>query len=370
MLGAGIACAMLWPAQAAWAAGAAQVTSASNRVEVSSGGTGWSAASVGQELQVGDRLKTGEDSRATVRMTDGSVLQLDELTTIEIKPPKEANAEATLSIPGGATFFSNGGRGREVRIETPSANGAIRGTAFLLTVNRAGGQSEVSMIEGAFEMSNGGGGVVARQNEQARTTGATGPKKDVYGDTGDTAPWYLVLETRAPGARALSGVEKPAFLKALYDTIKRYRHVAPQLSGGATLVRREWALEILEEAFRAVGPDCEMRARILRSIIAAAPEQAAELTELAIALGPGCAGAFGSGGAGGDSSRDGFGSVPNQNILPPPGSIGGGGGQGNVVAICHNGLTIFVSPQGAVEHLRNHAGDTPGPCQVTPVTNR
>jgi len=58
----------------------------------------------------------------------------------------------------------------------------------------------------------------------------------------------------------------------------------------------------------------------------------------------------------------------NQN--PPPGSIGAGGGQGNVVAICHNGHTIFVSPQGAENLLRTHPGDTLGPCVVTPVTNQ
>ena len=41
----------------------------------------------------------------------------------------------------------------------------------------------------------------------------------------------------------------------------------------------------------------------------------------------------------------------------------------NSVAICHNGHTIMVSPQGAENHLRNHPGDTLGPCEVTPVQN-
>lgn len=347
----------------------ATLVSKDNRVEIARGAGGWSSASAGQSLAVGDRLKTGEESRATVRMNDGSVLQMDEFTTIEIKPPKVASASATLSIPGGAAFFSNDAGSREVQIETPSANGAIRGTAFLLTVNRNSGQSEVSMIEGAFQMSAQGGNVTARQGEQARTDGGS-PAKGVYGDTGDTAPWYLVIEGQLPAVQNLGDVSKAQLLGALPGAIGRYRQVAPQLSGGATIVRKQWAVDILKEAFRAVGPDCGMRARILRSIIAAAPEQAAKLTEVAIAEGPDCAGAFGQGAGAPPPPDDDFGPPPPLNPPTLPGPFGGGaGGQGNVIAICHNGRTIFVSPQGAEQHLNNHPGDTLGACQVTPTTN-
>lgn len=360
---------MLFSAQSAVGAGAATLTSKDNRVEVASGGGVWSAAAAGRELQIGDRLKTGEDSRATVRMSDGSVLQLDELTTIEIKAPKVAGSGATLSVPGGAAFFSNSGSSREVQIETPSANGAIRGTAFLLTVNPNGGQSAVSMIEGLFDLSNSNGKVTARQGEKAQAAGA-GPSKDLYGETGDTGPWYLVIEGQFQGVKSLRKADKIAFMNAVPGSIKRFKQVSSQLSGGAAIARKEWARDILEEAFKAVGGDCGARAGILRSVIAAVPEKAAELTELAVALGPDCAGAFGGGGGAPPSSGGDFGNAPDSSLAPPPGSVGGGGGQGNVVAICLRGRTIFVSPQGAEEILRNNPGATLGACQVTPVTNR
>ena len=367
---AGFVSVMLLAAPSAWAAGAATVVSKDNRVEMAGGAGSWAAATAGQELQIGDRLKTGEDSRATVRMSDGSVLQMDELTTIEIKAPKASNSGATLSVPGGAVFFSNSGRSREVGIETPSANGAIRGTAFLLRV-RPTGESEASMIEGLLDLSNSGGVVSARPGEQARAAGNAGPAKSIYGDTGDTGPWYLVIEGQFRGVKSLRRADKLAFMNAVPNSIKRYRQVAPQLSGGAVMVRKEWARDVLKEAFKAVGSDCGMRGRILHSVIAAAPELAAELTELAVALGPDCAGAFGGGGGAPSNGGD-FGNPPDANSALPPADVGGsgGGGQGNVIAICHNGHTIFVSPQGAEFHLRNHRGDTLGPCQVTPVTNR
>lgn len=348
---------------------AATLVSKDNRVEVARGGGGWSAASAGDNLAVGDRLKTGEESRATVRMSDGSVLQLDEFTTIEIKPPRAASVTATLSVPGGAAFFANTGGSREVAIETPTANGAIRGTAFLLTVNRRTGLAGVSMIEGAFALSEGGSEVVARPGEQAQS-GSGGPTKDQYGDTGDTGPWYLVIEVQAPGGENLGDLAKPQLLGGLTAAIGRYRQVAPQLSGGAAMVRKAWAVDILRAAFRAVGPDCVMRARILRSIIAAVPERAAELTEAAIAEGPECADEFGRQPGGPPSPDDGSGPPPPLEPLPLPFTSIGGGGQGNVIAICHSGRTLFVTPEEASQHLQNHPGDRLGACQVTPTTNR
>jgi hypothetical protein len=347
---------------------AATLVSKDNRVEIARANGAWSAATAGQALSFGERLKTGEDSRAVVRMADGSVLQLDELTTIEIKPPKGASSGATLNMPSGAAYFFNRRGSREVRVETPSANGAIRGTAFLLTVRGAEGRTAVAMIQGSFELSNNGGGVTAQPGELAQS-GAGAPAKSVYGDTGDTAPWYLVVENHLPAVQGLHKVSKGEFLTALPAAIKQYERVAPQLSGGATIVRKEWARDILRTAFDAAGPGCGLRARILRSVIAADPEEADALAELAIELSPGCAGAFG--GSGGETAPGGFGTPPSiDNFGNPPGlSFGvGAGGQGNLVAICHNGRTIFVAPQAVGAHLRH--GDTLGACQVTPVTNR
>lgn len=145
---------------------------------------------------------------------------------------------------------------------------------------------------------------------------------------------------------------------------------APQLARRATQAHPEQASEILRTAFRCVGvndQNCDLLGRILRAITSVVPDQASALYDLAVQLAPNCASVFPPprGGGGGEP---GAASLGNQNV--PPGTIAGGGGQGNVVAICHNNMTIFVSPQGAEAHLRNHPGDRLGPCVVTGVTNR
>src|ERR1041385_6263440 len=72
-------------------AGKASLLTKENIVDTASRGGGWISAIVGQVLAQHDRLRTGEDSRATVRLTDLSVLRVDELTTIEIMPPSTPN---------------------------------------------------------------------------------------------------------------------------------------------------------------------------------------------------------------------------------------------------------------------------------------
>jgi hypothetical protein len=340
-----------------------------NQVDIAQGRGAWSRASVGQSLGLGDRIRTGEESRASVQMSDGSVLQLDELTTIEIKSPKESGSLATVNLPGGSAFFFNKGTSGEVTIETPSANGAIRGTAFVLTVNRADGGTSVAMIEGAFELSSVAGRVTAREREQAQAGAAQAPTKGALSDLGDAAPWYLVLENNLSTLQTLREASRQEFFEALPQATRTWRDIAPQLAGAAAIARKPWAKDILRASFAAVGADCGMRARILRSVMAAVPEQASGLLELASELAPECARAFGNDGRSEYEGGEGnYGDAPgNQN--PPPGTLGGGAGQGNVLAICHNGRTIFVSPRGAEAHLRNHPGDRLGACQVTPITN-
>src|SRR5213082_2173166 len=91
----------------------ASLLSKENIVDVASGGGAWVSGTVGQALAVGDKVRTGEDSRAAVRMTDLSVLRIDELTTTTITPPSSASDKPGLNGKEGTTYFSAGrNRGR------------------------------------------------------------------------------------------------------------------------------------------------------------------------------------------------------------------------------------------------------------------
>ena len=182
----------------------------------------------------------------------------------------------------------------------------------------------------------------------------------------DVSPSRMIEES-LPGGRTMANASKPQFLAALCSAVKKYRNAAPQITRFAIEGKGAWRADIIRTVVRCMGTrDCAALARVLNALNSAFPDEASSNSELFLEAAPGCASAFGQGG--GDDEGN-FGNAPgNQN--PPPGSIGGGGGQGNVIAICHNGRTIFVSPRGAENHLANHSGDTLGPCPVTPTQNQ
>lgn len=186
-----------------------------------------------------------------------------------------------------------------------------------------------------------------------------------------------MIEENLPQGTTVASATKPQLLAAVCAAVKKHRQDAPQIVRVAVTAHREWTRDIVRTAFNCVGnDDCRLLGRIYRAAVAANPDDASALTDLISSLAPDCAGQFTGDGKSvvddksvvADDNGGNFGNPPG-NVLLPPGSIGGGGGQGNVIAICHNGRTIFVSPQGAENHLNNHPGDTLGPCNVTPTQN-
>src|SRR6188472_328949 len=72
-----------------------RLLSVEGKVEVArSGQAVWSAGLTNQVLQNGDRVRTGVRSRATIRLSDMSVLAVKELTTLEIRPPQVPGANS------------------------------------------------------------------------------------------------------------------------------------------------------------------------------------------------------------------------------------------------------------------------------------
>ncbi len=166
------------PAQTADASAA--LLTKENEVDVAGPAASWIPATVGQALAIRDRLRTGEDSRATVRLSDASILRIDELTETEILPPRTSEAKPTLNLKQGSTYFFSRERAREIQVQTPAANGAIRGTEFTITV-AANGHTSFTMLDGEVEVSNASGSVAGAQ----RRTRHRRPRKQTHEDGGD-----------------------------------------------------------------------------------------------------------------------------------------------------------------------------------------
>ena len=134
LVAGGIFAAAVASAQEGAATDNAEILTAENEVDTARPSGSWAPAKVGQPLATRDRLRTGEDSRAAVRLADATVLRVDELTETEILPPQQASDKATLNVKQGGAYFFSREKSREVNVQTPAANGAIRGTEFVVRV--------------------------------------------------------------------------------------------------------------------------------------------------------------------------------------------------------------------------------------------
>lgn len=179
-----------------------------------------------------------------------------------------------------------------------------------------------------------------------------------------------MIESHLPAGKTMQNAGKADFLAAVCEAVKANKPAAGQIVQAAVAAHPEWRKDVLRTAFSCVGSgDCRLLGRILHGAIEGSPGHASELTNLAVELAPDCAGSFQGPRGGGENMGEGiFGNPPGTNLNPPPGSIGGGGGQGNIVAVCFNGQTQFVTPERAQELLAQ--GGTLGACQVTSTVNQ
>lgn len=127
----------------------------------------WKPATALQTLTVGDRLRTGPQSKATLRLSDKSVIRIHELSVVEIQAPS-GSAQRKFRLHKGSLFFLNRETPGNVEFETPLATGAIRGTEFALTVSESDGATRLEMVDGEVQLKAGGEHRAMKAGEQAR----------------------------------------------------------------------------------------------------------------------------------------------------------------------------------------------------------
>ena len=158
----------------------------------------WLAARTNLLLHPGDRLRTGLNSRATVRLSDLTVMQVDELTTLLIQPPSAPGKSSALDLQKGSTYFFSRERPTEMQFQTPLASGAIRGTEFNLAV-ATNGETVVTLLDGAVTLTNANGSVDLDSGEQGIVDAGQAPRKTAVVDAINIIQWCLyypaVLDT-------------------------------------------------------------------------------------------------------------------------------------------------------------------------------
>jgi tetratricopeptide (TPR) repeat protein len=196
----------------------AEVLTVENEVDTSKPAGAWTPATAGQALATRDRLRTGEDSRAAVRLADATVLRVDELTETEILPAQQASDKPTLNVKQGGAYFFSREKSREVNVQTPAANGAIRGTEFVVRV-AANGTTTFAMLDGEVDVSNGAGSLTVRSGEQAEVAPGQRPRKTAMIEATNIIQWCLYY----PGVLNLSDLGlSPGAQRAAHASLLAY----------------------------------------------------------------------------------------------------------------------------------------------------
>ncbi|HUD45820.1 MAG TPA: TonB-dependent receptor [Candidatus Baltobacteraceae bacterium] len=160
-------------------------------VEVAPAGTSsWSSGHVNQILHLGDQLRSGKNSRATLRLSDRTVFRIYELTTMTIKPAPKAGQNQVIEVKSGAAYFFNRDKPNQTQFQTPSSSGAIRGTEFNLAVAEDG-KTRLTLLDGQVELGNAQGSVELESGQEALVEMGKAPTKSSRIDAINVIQWTL-----------------------------------------------------------------------------------------------------------------------------------------------------------------------------------
>ena len=176
----------------------------------------WLPGRTNQVLNVGDSLRSGARSRATVRLSDLSVLRVNELTTLDLLPAKQKGGTPFLDFKSGSAYFFNRTKPMDTQFRTPLVVGAIRGTEFNLEAGDGSNRTVVSLIEGEVALNNTQGETTLKSGEQGIVEPGQAPKKTALLEVASIIQWTLyypaILE---PAELNLGTDEKNALSKSL-----------------------------------------------------------------------------------------------------------------------------------------------------------
>ncbi len=128
----------------------------------------WIAAVAQQELTSGDALRTGSYGKLDILFVDGTQIKVHSRTSLVIKQVKktESGKGTILGLRAGEIWSRAKSSPDALRIETPSATAAIRGTDWDIVVDDRGA-SYLTVLKGTVELFNDLGKVIVAPGEQA-----------------------------------------------------------------------------------------------------------------------------------------------------------------------------------------------------------
>ena len=155
------------------------------------GATVWDPASVGQLLYPGDQVRTGERSRAAVRLSNRVLMRVAEMSQLQVPSPRPGKPVG-LRLLKGVFYFFHRERPDDFELSTPTVSAVIRGTEFQITVGEDG-STTLSLLDGQVALSNALGQVTLTRGMQGSAAPGRPPvvRAMLQGETSAAIQWCL-----------------------------------------------------------------------------------------------------------------------------------------------------------------------------------
>ncbi len=184
----------------------AKIASAQGKVDVLGfGALGWKSSHANDMLCPGDTLRTAKWSRATLGLTSGAVLTVDQNTTMTFSAPQEKATSWFVNLLKGAAFFRSR-QPQNLDVNTPFINAVHEGTEFLVAVSSK--STEISVFDGKVSAENAAGKITINKGYKGIAEAKSRPQVQAIKITPeDAVQWSLYYPPIIEETKRRAGVD-------------------------------------------------------------------------------------------------------------------------------------------------------------------
>lgn len=153
----------------------------------------WRHVDLNQDLLIGDELRTNAVGQLAVLFADSTQIRLGRNSSLLVRQIGAAG-DTVLDLQSGTIWARAQRGGQGLKIDTPAAAAAIRGTDWSLTVD--GDKTSLVVMEGTVELVNDQGSVQVRQGEAAVARIGQAPQKIIVVNSDDREQMLFYLPLR------------------------------------------------------------------------------------------------------------------------------------------------------------------------------
>ena len=180
----------------------------------------WDPGYVGQKLSPNDSGRLGPATRATVRLSDLTIMRLGENARFTVHPPANESESFTVNLWHGLLYLFHRDAPGSTRVNSRTASAATRGTEFIVESDEATGRFSLSVIAGEGELSNEVGSALVKPGERASADPGGVPRMSAQIEAHSLIQWVLYY----PGVLAPEDLNlTPAVARRLAASLTAYR---------------------------------------------------------------------------------------------------------------------------------------------------